>query len=392
MSVFATLRRRAGERGGASNRERPARACAALACACACAALLALVAYAPSIRAEPYLAVASGLKCASCHTNPTGGGKRNVFGTTYARTQLAARDVKLRDDGGGWTGELAARFAVGGNYRGGYYDVDAPGPDDASDFATRRTTVYAEIRVLPQLFTLYVDEQIAPDETVDREHYALLTPANGKVTIKAGQFFLPFGLRLEDDATFVRQRSGINFATPDDGVEVGLELPRWSAQIAATNGTAGSGSAPGKDQWSLSAVHVRPRWRVGASVNLSDDPLGDRDMQALFAGFTTGPIAWLAEIDFVSDETLSGGANDMRATLIEGNWRLRKGYNVKAAYEFLDPSDDFGDDEQERYSVVLEYFPVPLVQTRAGYRVYNGVAAQPLTNRNELFAELHVFF
>src|SRR5690606_3001747 len=223
-------------------------------------------------------------------------------------------------------------------------------------------------------------------------HYALLTPANGKFTVKAGQFFLPFGLRLEDDSTFVRQRSGINFTTPDDGIEVGLELPQWSAQIASTNGTAGSGSEPGKDQWSLSAVHVRPRWRVGASLNMTDDPLGDRDMQALFAGFTTGPVSWLAELDFISDKIPGGGANDMLATLIEGNWRMRKGYNLKAAYEHLDPSDDFGDDEQERYSVVLEYSPIPLLQGRAGYRVYNGVPAQPFTNRNELFAELHVYF
>jgi hypothetical protein len=33
-----------------------------------------------------------------------------------------------------------------------------------------------------------------------------------------------------------------------------------------------------------------------------------------------------------------------------------------------------------------------LVQARGGLRVYNGVPLQPLTNRNEVFAELHVYF
>jgi hypothetical protein len=46
------------------------------------------------------------------------------------------------------------------------------------------------------LLTFYVDEQIAPGGTLNREAYGLLTPANGKYTVKAGKFFLPYGLRL----------------------------------------------------------------------------------------------------------------------------------------------------------------------------------------------------
>jgi hypothetical protein len=32
------------------------------------------------------------------------------------------------------------------------------------------------------------------------------------------------------------------------------------------------------------------------------------------------------------------------------------------------------------------------VQTRVGWRKYNGVPEQPQTNRSEVFAELHVYF
>jgi hypothetical protein len=354
----------------------------------ACAAGLA----APRAHAEPYLAVEAGLKCASCHTNPTGGGKRSVFGMAYARSNLAVRQLFTDEQAEGWNSEVNRWLGIGGDYRGGYASVDTPGSVERSDWATTRATAYLELRPVPGLVTLYVDEQLAPGHSENRETWLLLTPAAGKYTIKAGQLFLPFGLRLEDDTSFVRQRSGINFDTPDDGVELGLELPKWSAQAAFSNGTAGAGSAPGKEQTSLSVSYVLPRWRLGTSINVSEDPLGDREMQALFAGWQTGPIAWLAEIDFIRDESPGGGSQDQLASLIEGNWRLRMGHNLKFSYEHFDPDDGTGDDELERYSAVWEYSALQLLQTRFGYRVYNGVPQQPDSNRKELFLEAHVYF
>jgi hypothetical protein len=360
--------------------------------AAACGLFSLTLGWAITAEAEPYLAVAAGLKCAMCHVNPTGGGKRNVFGLAYARNELARRTVLTDEGDKGWNGNLGKWFGIGGDYRGGYFDVDAPGPYDQSQTTVTKATAYLEVRAVPDLLKLYFDEQIAPGHSVDREYYALLTPASGKYTIKAGQFFLPFGLRIQDDTAFVRQRSGINFNTPDDGIELGLELPKWSAQVANSNGTAGTGSAAGKDQWSLSATYVESRWRVGASYNLNEDPLGDREMQAVFAGLRTGRISWLAELDFISDDIPAGGSSDIYATLLEGNWRFSKGHNLKVTYEFLDPSNSAGEDEQERYSIVWELAPMQLVQARFGLREYNGVPEQPQTNRSEVFAELHVYF
>ncbi len=354
-------------------------------------AAAALLSFRPAA-AEPYLAVEAGLKCVNCHINPSGGGKRNVFGTIYARTQISERMLSSDSPGQPWTGEIFSWLGVGGDYRGGYSASDLPGPEDTSEWLTQKATVYLELEALPGLLTLYADQQLAPGDSLNREGYVLLTPSNGKFTIKAGQFFLPFGLRLQDDNTFVRQRSGISFTTPDEGVEVGLELPRWSAQVAVTDGTAGAGSAPGKEQTSLSAVHVRPRWRVGASYNLSKDPLGDRKMQAVFAGWRTGKISWLAELDFIQDDVSGGGTVETYATLVEGNWRFKKGHNLKVGYEFLDPSDRVAEDEEERYSLVWEYSPFQLFQTRVGYRFYNGVPLFPATNRTDFFFELHGYF
>jgi hypothetical protein len=320
--------------------------------------------------------------------NPTGGGKRTPFGELYARNQISARAVTLDAERKPWTGDVTKWFAVGGNFREDYESVDFPGSGAESDTDVRRATVYAEFRALPNLLSIYFDEKVAPDDVINREAYLLLTPAHGKFVVKAGQMFLPFGLRIEDDEAFVREDSGINFNTPEDGVELGLELAKWSAQVAVTQGT---GTDDSYDHVSLSAAYVRPRWRVGASLNTNDDPLGDRDMHGVFAGVKTGPISWLAELDLVRDKS-SFGDNDSYATLLEGNWRIRKGHNLKVTYEFIDPDDDRGEDQQEKYSAVWEYSPVQFVQTRVGVRRYNGIPNFPASNRDEAFAELHVYF
>ena len=337
--------------------------------------------------AEPYLAVESGLKCANCHVNPCGGGKRNLFGTLYARGQISARAIDLVEGRAPWTGDVVSRwFAVGGDFRGGYSSVDVPGFEKETETEVSRTTVYAEVRLLPRLLSLYVDQKVAPDNSENREAYLLLTPKQGKFTVKAGQMFLPFGLRLQDDNTFVRQATGVNFLTPDDAIEFGMELAKWSTQVAVVEGEDGA-----DDQLSASAVYVQPKWRVGASVNSSEDPFGEREMQSVFGGLKTGPISWLAELSVISDKEPSGD-HDSYATLLEGNWRLRKGHNIKVGYEFLEPDGDRDEDQQERYSFLWEYSPIQFVQSRVGVRRYNGIPNIASSNRDELFAELHVYF
>jgi hypothetical protein len=184
---------------------------------------------------------------------------------------------------------------------------------------------------------------------------------------------------------------GINFTTPDNGIELGLELPKWSAQLAVGNGTAGGGEVDTGKQVSVLASYVRPRWRIGASANANNADLGDREMYGVFAGLRTGPIAWLAEYDVVTDKSPTGDF-DREVSLLEGNWRFAKGHNLKLSYEWQDPDDDTTEDELERYSLVWEHTPMQFLQARVGWRAYNGVPEVAASNRDELFAELHIYF
>jgi hypothetical protein len=202
----------------------------------ACVAALLAVAAAP-LHAEPYYAVMTGQKCAACHVNETGGGKRTDFGNAFAQNQLPARVPSTF-----WNGRVMDYLAIGGNLRS-TATVSTDNTADTFDFDLDEALIYLEVPVLPDRLTFYVDEQVAPN-SLNREAFALLKFPSTNAYLKVGKMFLPFGWRLEDDTEFVRQASGINYDTPDNGLEGGIDLGQWTMQLAITNGSAGAPERP----------------------------------------------------------------------------------------------------------------------------------------------------
>ena len=341
------------------------------------------------VYAEPYFAVQKGLKCMTCHTTPSGGGLRTPYGNTYAQTELPARTL---DIGRLWNGEISRYLAVGSDVRGGWSETDIPAQPTRTETDLQEFLAYAELRPLPRYLSFYVDAKLAPDDVVIREQYARLKLPGGKWSLRYGEFFLPYGWRLQDDDAFIRVVSGINFNTPDKGAEINFDSGPWTAQMAVTRGTAGGPEVDSGKQYSLRVSHVTPVWRLGASLNVNDAAAGDRRMQNLFAGIRTGPVAWLGEIDYIIDESTPTGRRGRWAGLVEANYAYRRGHNLKLTFEWADPDDEVSEDEQNRMSVVWEYVPVQFVQARLGLRGYDGIPQNPVQNRRQFFAELHLLF
>ena len=342
-------------------------------------------------QAEPYLAVREGLKCASCHFNPTGGGMRNAFGNGWAQSALPARRIEGTGTDA-WTGVLNSFVALGGNLRANATYTDVPNNDAASEFELEEMRAYLAITAVPDRLAVYIDQRLAPGGSTNLEAFARYTTKDQRWNVQAGQFYLPYGLRLEDDGAFIRQVTGINFATPDRGVQLGYESATISAQLAVSNGTASGPETDEGKQASLRIEHVQNAWRVGAGFNHNHTDEGNRQMQGVFAGVRTGPIAWLAEADYLTDETLGATERKQWVGLIEANWLLTRGQNLKLTAEIFEPDTDVDEDEQNRFSLVWEYFPVQFVQLRVGARVYDGIPQNDLQNRKIYFAQLHGFF
>jgi hypothetical protein len=341
-------------------------------------------------QAEPYLAVRQGLQCSACHVNTTGGGLRNAFGNTWSQRVWPADPVEMPDLE--WTGALNRYVALGGNLRASASYTDVPHQDSQSEFDVDEMRLYLLVEPLPGRLALYLDEQVAPGGANNLEAWARLRWSGDSWYVKAGQFYLPYGLRLEDDSAYIRQVPGINMTTPDRGVELGWEATHASAQIALTNGSGGGSETDNGKQITARTEYVQSAWRLGLGASFNDADAGERWLAGAFAGLRTGPVAWLAEADYVSDDGLDEATRKMWVGLLEANWAFARGHNLKLTAEYFEPDVDIDEDEQNRWSVVWEFVPIQFVQLRVGARIYDGIPQNDLQNRSVAFVQLNGYF
>lgn len=341
--------------------------------------------------AEPYLALRMGLKCQSCHVNPTGGGLRTDFGDVFAQTVLPAHPI--RGNWGLWTGEVTKWLRLGGDLRYDANFTQTPNAKTTDQLAVQQGRVYVEAEPIPNRLILYVDEEVAPGAAVNQEAYGLFWSANHDWYVKAGQMYLPFAFRFEDQSAFVYDVSSINMYSPDDGVEFGWMRGHWDAQLAVSEGTA-AGSVPSSrgKEYGLQMSYVESMWRLGVAANDDDSSFARRKLLGVFGGVRTGPVEWLGEVDSV--ENGFAGSNGVReaAALLEADWLVAPGNNLKITFEPYDPDRDVPGSGRSRWSLVYELTPVQFVQIRAGVRDYSGPRGVAAENENLGFVQLHVFF
>jgi hypothetical protein len=357
------------------------------------AASIVLVLAWAGVRAEPYLAVQTGQRCAQCHVNQTGGGMRTPFGNLFAQTQLAAN--RMPGGGGTWQGQLGSYFGIGANVRASAITNDAAGSRQTEALDLRDARVYLSFTPIADRLSFYLDHYLRPGSAKNREAFVRYSAADGSHYLKAGRMYLPFGWRLQDSSAFVRAETAIDMAGPDLGVELGWDRGPLSLQFAVSNGTFGESEVDSGKQYSLQVAYIEDAWRVGAAGSYNDQAVGDRAVAGLFAGLRTGPVSWLVEVDMIEDRSFATAQAPKRrslAGLLEGNWRIVQGHNLKLSVEGLDPNRDGAADRQNRLSAVYEYTPIPYLQLRGGARRYDGPSQFPLLNRRLYFVELHAFF
>jgi hypothetical protein len=346
--------------------------------------LAGLLVVAAPAAAEPYLALRTGLKCSSCHTNGTGGGNRNAFGGIYAQTQLPMRSGTVVSRNLTEFLQFGADLRVEGS---GTFDESTPRTSMGLDVAQ----LYVAAELLENRLVLYIDQTVGPDRAVAREAFGMVKRLPGESYIKAGKFLLPYGLRLQDDAEYIRERTGFSYFTPDQGVEVGLEPGPLALAVALTNGNSGAVENDNGKQVTSSAAMVFRRFRFGASASLNDGASVRREAVGGFGGVGVGPLVLLGEVDFVRDKPVAGDTVRQLMAYGEADWLLVRGLNAKVTYGWLDPNMDIDENERVRARFGLEAFPTPFLRFAGFYSLLKDIP-QATTDLDRWSVEAQVVF
>lgn len=370
-------------------------------------AWVAGAAWASHALGEPYFAVREGYKCSQCHSNVTGGGKRNGFGLIYTQTTLPHTVVSLTTlrklssdaaapDHGTFVGSTIADFlSFGGDLRVENRTVFAEGPlETRNEFNVTEANLYVEANLLGDILTLYVDERLGPGAAGSREIFGLLRlPRLWNLYLKGGKILLPYGWRLQDDSAFIRDRTGINYANPDTGIEFGIERGPLTFSVAVTNGTAGGSEDNLFKQITLRGEAVFRRWRAGWSFSYNDTDAARRIMYGPFAGLSFGRFTLLGEVDVIEDRDAASGNTVTQVAVFSAlNVLIVRGVNFKLSYEYLDSDVDVDNNARTRLVIGLEPFVTQFFQLRMFYRLNDSIPQRPGERADEVRLEIHLFY
>lgn len=342
-------------------------------------------------QAEPYLAIKNNMACSTCHVNPAGGGARNTYGAYYGTHVLPQTpgSVDLFD-----AGKLGETLRIGADLRANYNQSNREEAEDTRGFETQSGQLYVVLQPKDSRFSLYIDEQIAPGGALNRETY-ILTKLSNNHYLKTGRIMLPYGLRLEDDTAFIRQASGFNFDTGDNGVELGLQYTKTIFNFAVTNGNSGLANDDKGLQMLARAEYLGNNWRIGTTGVYNDAEAGVRTQANIFGGFTWQGFMFLAEAGHIEDESVTlvpDTYQEQRVGLLEVNREVSKGINIKVTTEYLDPDTNIDENQRVRHSLLLEYTPFANLQIRGGIRKGDDIPQRDQGNYTDFFAQLHFYY
>lgn len=367
------------------------------------AIISALLAFASTAFAEPYIAVRTGFKCSQCHVNKSGGGKRTDFGVVYSQYKLLMKSAINESIPNSFDPYLNSAVSVGANFRIEQtylrpYTTTPVNPTDtlrtvasvwdAGSF--KEKNLYVNVDLVKGWLQLYYDKDMGGGAA--RELWAMTT-LPGNIYAKFGQMLLPYGFRLMDDEAYIRNGTGYTYGTTGMAYEMGFEPGPLSLIVNATqNELATVGSLVFQGWPVLRTV----RFGGSHSLQLRKHKKDKKGSYGVFGGAAIGMFTFLGERDWTKDEGATLTAESIKK--IEDYFELAflpmQGLNFRFVYESLWPNTMVpqAQNGRRRITVGAEPFLTQFLQVGLYYRQNDWIPQATSGNQDEIVGRLHVFF
>lgn len=323
--------------------------------------------------------------------NRTGGGGRTAYGAGYGAQTLPWK--KLAPGHGLFEGGIGDRVRIGLDARGGYLATFRDAGPYIGEATFSGGDLYLGVDLLKDRLLFYLDEHVAPGGASAREAFALYAFSRAGLYLKGGKFFLPFGIRFQDDEVPTRRLTGFTFDTADIGAEFGMDDGTWTTALSITNGTSGGAEADNGKQYSWTGARLFSLGRFGLSASYNDLPAGaHRSLAGAFGTFQVGPVSVLVEADATRDDDGTNPDRDGGVGYLEVDTLAHAGLTVRlfAGAGDLDKDDGLG--RQTQWGVGLDWTPLPGLQVRGFYRERNGPSTLQGAKDDQAMVEIHVYF
>ncbi len=356
--------------------------------------ILSLVlSFAMPAAAVPRFAAREGVDCATCHVFPGGGAARTSYGNEYVTDYLASRSRSPLDV---LTERLPEVAILGADIRSQVFSQPAAG--ETSIFPMQ-FAVYTGVELEQMLAFAQLEYRNDAFEVGYAIRYQDL-PMDSWVSY--ARQIPAFGQKLDDHTALIRGGNLTLQGLDSEGMPFTpyLDRPRvWSVgsyplywlgiQIGA-----GSSFLDNDEDTGHSYLRVDTRGDVGplgfqGNVSL----LREGDLELMDFG------AMLNWTSFVYHGSLTWTKNwpqqdtEGIAVFHELSWLLRQGIDLLLRHEFLDPQLAYSNGAISRYSLGVEYFPVPGVELKTYFRVHTLENAEfyDADRSNQLLIQLHLY-
>jgi hypothetical protein len=326
-----------------------------------------------------------GLACGDCHINPTGGGLRNEHGREVMLDLLP----RVKEDHAEFEEMIhwGKNVAIGGDFRFMYLHSQKESTASIKNaFFPMQSDLYIAVSPTDHL-TLYLQDGVGGP----RDYFGLIRKLPYNAYLKFGRFVPPYGLKLDDHTSFIREKLQLGVLDQDAGVEAGFADGHFFGHAAVINGSPGATSDDNDNKAFSGTAGLRSRYAtIGGSYYANRSLDDERNYAGGYAMAHFWRFSYLGEWDMVRVADLDRDTRMTGSVMYqELDFSPADGVVLKAKYDRYDPDRTLPDDELQRVTAGADFYPYPYTEVSAQYRRNT---EHPALQNDQWLVLVHLFF